>query len=211
MTRGKEAVQAANRREQAARELCRSLTDEIAEAKAELKLERARNAVLRAKTARLDELDRQVDEDELFADALEACHAWKAQADEHRARQRAACQEWREKLGPDVARLVRGLGMGDADRAELLFRRYPAVLSYLLGRDLGNALVRPYAPKADVNARRQLSDDGLRRFQRVIGARATLQWAKDRDAADVYNDLLDAVNVGLDAEEVLEYIGAKDA
>jgi hypothetical protein len=209
MARGKEAIQAANRRETAARQLARGLTDEIADLRVQLKLAHAVNVGLQTEIDRLRVIERQMDDDALLQEALKACAAWKRNADAHKDLQKHAIKEWKETLGQDIRRLFRSTYIGGhADFGEFLFRRYPSIIGLMVGAELRDSLKgRAYAPKEDENARRHMSDDMLRRFQRITGTRETIQWDPGRDAADVAADLLDASSAGFTREEILEYIG----
>lgn len=211
MARGKKAAAAAIRRAEAAHEHIDRLTTELVEAKL-----RARRAEERA--ARLENISTLLQtaspkNDKMLAEALSALKSWKAISKADHARRMAAVAEMLDKLIADL-----GLPSGGIeDRREFLAKRYPAIMKALTaGRDGA-----PYARQAPVawagsaltpmQEKLQATPEDLRRFQRLSGMRAWSADGGDEDLSDVWCDLLDAKQIGLTYEEMIEATPTKEA
>jgi hypothetical protein len=195
MAKGKQAVETARRRAEAAHEVIDRLTGELADAKI-----RARDAERRA--ADVDLLRAQVAaqrNDVLLADAFVALQQWRAYgSDLHKARKRALSEMKGLIEDLDTAGLLNGI----ADRVEFMLRRYPEMMAVLCGRDHGTEFLQ-----GTTNVRR-LGDDVTKRVQRMVGERADLGRiiGPDADAADVLGDLLDAKQAGFSKSDVVEFV-----
>lgn len=204
MAKGKQAALAANRRLEAAHAHIDRLTSELVDAKL-----RAKQAELRA--ARLEGADQlvsaaSVKHDEMLADALAALSRWTTIQKQDQKRRNEAMTELLVKVLNDVG--VKDLvNLPLVDRWELARTRYPALASALMARDDAGrkpgAKTNAIHPVEMVHAQRKLEGDDLRRFQRLCGMRAVMEPAPERDAADVWNDMLDAKQIGLSFDEMM--------
>lgn len=192
--RGKQAAKASRRQAESTAETIATLSSALSEAKKRARdAERAATAVP-ALRARIRELE---------ADPVpEEVAAWMARIKEARAKQ---YQRW-EEAKPDFLRLVgdlcdRAFSLeAKCDRIEFLFRRYPALWTFLGYRPVDHFRDQALHTQA-------LSADAARRLERAFGLRGEVQDHEELDLATVAADLWDAPQMNLDDPRIRKYLG----
>ena len=121
--------------------------------------------------------------DQMLEDSIAKLQAWRRQALHDRERRQAAIKEIIHRLVPD---LNIDPSLTTIDLCEFLERRYPAIM-LAITLDKTTTSGRParvsWSPFRAFE--RKLSDDELRRFQRLVGERGTLEANPDKDAGHV--------------------------
>lgn len=202
MARGREALQAANRRLEAAQSHIDRLTDELVDAKM-----RARTA--ESEMARLQGIEKLLPQasqrnDAMLEQMVQANARWERVAKADQRRRMEGFKQLVFKVIDDIG--IPGLPSESiADRLDLLQTRYPKVLSALLAEDIKSKKSnwRPASPTRPAELKRDGED--LRRFQRALGLRAHSDnlTGEDRDIADVFCAVLDARQIGFTLDEAL--------
>jgi hypothetical protein len=202
MARGKEALDAARRRYEAAMEHIDRLTDDLANEKL-----RRKEAELRA--ARFEGLDHmtkvvELRNDQLLGDAITKIHQWRTVALADRKRRLKAIQEVWDRLVPDLE--IKLHRLTPIDQMQFMVVRYPALMTALMAsrsEGTNGRFIDPANPYA--TAERKLNNDQLRRFQRIMGERGILEANPDIDAGQAWADLMEARQAGFTADEMAEY------
>lgn len=200
MARGKQAALAASRRHEAAMEHIDRLTNEITS----LKL-RTRDAEQRAATAEI-RVQRAENEVEAYREDVDRCVEY---VDAHLAYYKASRKEWEGEPKKEFMKLlVDSLPLTEAatsDRVEFLFRRYPNLMSWLGWEDAKSGRAFTYRSRHMEG----MTVDAAKSLQRVRGDRILAVWDRDRDLADVMNDMLDIGQMELDEAEIYELLNVE--
>jgi hypothetical protein len=205
MARGKQATMAANRRAEAAHEVIDRLTSEVAELKIRAREAEHRADRLEGIEAALSTAD--IKRDDLIVELTRKLQWWSKVAGEDQARREAAREQMFRRLCPDLFDAI-DPNMPLEDRRQFLVKRYGAVMAALCACDESQLRPDSALPVHGTNTEvfeKKLSQESLRKFQRLSAQRAVFESAPDRDAADVLNDLLDARQAGFDPADVLDY------
>lgn len=212
MARGKHAARSNVRRADAMAEHIDRLTDQLAEAKRRVVVaeEQVRKAALLRE--RVKYLEHQIESDAMLAKFLKAFDPLaNKMRDQH---------EWLTDLRQGFFAAVRDVMvlagemnptgttiLGYADINEFASKRYPTV-----GRHMGTGAQRgAHVDHVEDRTLLRLTDDEIRRLQRVRGDRGCFAFRPDSTVADVLVDILDALDADLDMTELREYIGLSNS
>lgn len=206
MARGKQATETARRRLDAAMEHIDRLVEQLTDAK-----QRARDAEARA--AKLEGLDlmaknMELRNDQMLKDATAKLQSWRQWARRDRDRRQAAIKEIVRKLVHD---LKIDASLTPIDTCEFLEQRYPAIMLAITGdKTTGNGRPMRVTWSSFRSFERKLSDDELRRFQRLVGERGTVEANPNKEAGQMWAELLEAQQAGFSPDEILEYATTDD-
>jgi hypothetical protein len=196
MARGKEAVQATNRRLEAAMEHIDRLTSQLADYKVRMRAAEERAARFEG----TDQMNKAMElrNDELLAAAVDKLRWWQKVAKEDHRRRQAAWNEIGARLLLDL--IITGT---HEDQVEIFCRRYPAIDSALCAGNNPSPVLRgSLSPR-----NRRLSEDQTIRLKRALRLRSQVPTAEGvRDVVDIWGDLLDARQMDLSPEETRELV-----